>query len=117
MYFSQKNCFFPIFDFPADIYLFIIKNGNARTMCEIYSKLAIKTPELRQVLERIRKIRKISIVLSGILQKSKMPSVEYRHLEVPYVQIRFSKKQISSQTLLFLMSHSVCPMVCLSSGF
>ena len=62
-------------------------------------------------------IRKISIFLSGILQKSKMPSVEYRHLEVPYAQIRFSKKQISSQTLLLLMSHSVCPMVCLSSGF
>ena len=62
-------------------------------------------------------IRKISIFLSGILQKSKMLSVEYRHLEVPYAQIRLSKKQISSQTLLFLISHSVCPMVCLSSGF
>ena len=33
---------------PAGIYLFEVKNGNTGTMCEIYSKLTIKTPERRQ---------------------------------------------------------------------
>ena len=36
-----------IFGFPADIYLFKVKNGNTRKRCEIYSKLTIKTPERR----------------------------------------------------------------------
>ena len=30
---------------PAGIYLPKDNNGNTRTMCEIYSKLTIKTPE------------------------------------------------------------------------
>ena len=38
----------PISLFPAGIYLFKINNGNARTVCEICSELAIKTPEPRQ---------------------------------------------------------------------
>ena len=38
----------PISLFPADIYLFKVNNGNARTMCEIFSKLTIKAPEPRQ---------------------------------------------------------------------
>ena len=48
------NCFFSKQDhqehkaFPAGIYLFKISNGNIRTMCEICSKLIIKTPERRQ---------------------------------------------------------------------
>ena len=29
----------------VDIYLFKMKNGNIRTMCGIYSKLTITTPE------------------------------------------------------------------------
>ena len=33
---------------PAGIYLLKINNRNARTRCEIYSKLTIKTPEQRQ---------------------------------------------------------------------
>ena len=33
---------------PVGIYLFRVKNGNSRTMCEISSKLTIKTPERRQ---------------------------------------------------------------------
>ena len=34
--------------FPFDIYLFKVNNGNTSTMCEICSKLTIKTPERRQ---------------------------------------------------------------------
>ena len=34
--------------FPAGIYLFRVKNRNSRTICEICSKLTIKTPERRQ---------------------------------------------------------------------
>ena len=34
--------------YPAGIYLFKINNENTRTMCEICSKLTIKTPERRQ---------------------------------------------------------------------
>ena len=34
--------------FPARIYLIKVTNVNIRTMCEIYSKLTIKTPERRQ---------------------------------------------------------------------
>ena len=34
--------------FPAGIYLFEDNNGNTRTMCEICSKLTIKTPEQHQ---------------------------------------------------------------------
>ena len=33
---------------PSGIYLFKVSNGNTRTICEIYSKLTIKTPELSQ---------------------------------------------------------------------
>ena len=33
---------------PANIYLFKVNNRNTRKRCEIYSKLAIKTPERRQ---------------------------------------------------------------------
>ena len=29
----------------AGTYLFKVINGNTRTMCEVYSKLTIKTPE------------------------------------------------------------------------
>ena len=32
---------------PANIYLFTYNNGNTRTMCSIYSKLTITTPEWR----------------------------------------------------------------------
>ena len=32
---------------PAGIYLFTVNNRNFKTMCEICSKLAIKTPERR----------------------------------------------------------------------
>ena len=34
--------------FPASIYLFTVNNVNFRTMCEIFSKLTTKTPELPQ---------------------------------------------------------------------
>ena len=33
--------------YPASIYLFKVNNGNTRTMCEICTKLTIKTPERR----------------------------------------------------------------------
>ena len=33
---------------PTSIYLFKINNRNNRKMCEIYSKLIIKTPERRR---------------------------------------------------------------------
>ena len=33
--------------FAAGIYLFKISNGNTRTMCKIWSKFTIKTPERR----------------------------------------------------------------------
>ena len=36
--------------YQADIYLFKVYNGNDETMCEIYSKLTIKTPFNRQYL-------------------------------------------------------------------
>ena len=32
----------------AHIYLFKVNNGNSRTVCEIYLKLIIKAPDLRQ---------------------------------------------------------------------
>ena len=35
-------------NYPAGIYLFKANNRNTRTMCEICSKLTIKTPERRQ---------------------------------------------------------------------
>ena len=35
---------------PADIYLFKVNNGNTRKVCEICSKLTIKTPEGRHCL-------------------------------------------------------------------
>ena len=31
--------------FPAGIYMFKLNNGNTRKMCEIFSKLTIKTTE------------------------------------------------------------------------
>ena len=34
--------------FPVNIYLFSVNNTNSRKMCEICSKLTIKTPERRQ---------------------------------------------------------------------
>ena len=34
--------------FPVNIYLFSVNNINNRKMCEIYSKLTIKTSERRQ---------------------------------------------------------------------
>ena len=34
--------------YPVDIYLLKVNNTNTRTRCEMYSKLAIKTPERRQ---------------------------------------------------------------------
>ena len=34
---------------PACIVLFEVKKGNTRTMCEVCSKLTIKTPEQRQL--------------------------------------------------------------------
>ena len=34
---------------PAGIYIFKVNDGNARTICKICSKLAIKTPEQRQL--------------------------------------------------------------------
>ena len=35
-------------DYPANIYMFKVNNRNTRKMCEICSKLIIKTPERRQ---------------------------------------------------------------------
>lgn len=34
---------------PAGIYIFKVNDGNARTICKICSKIAIKTPEQRQL--------------------------------------------------------------------
>ena len=42
---SYSNKLFKIF--PANIYLFKDNNGNTGKMCEIYSKLSIKTLERR----------------------------------------------------------------------
>ena len=42
----------------AGIYLFKVNNVNTRTMCEICSKLAIKTPEQRQLQFYLTPIRK-----------------------------------------------------------
>ena len=36
---------------PANIYLFKVNNKNTRKMCEICSKLTIKTPEWRRNFE------------------------------------------------------------------
>ena len=33
--------------YPAGIYLYKLNNGDTKAMCEIYSKLTIKTPERR----------------------------------------------------------------------
>ena len=35
-------------NFPADIYLLNVNNSNIKIMCEICSKLTMKTPERRQ---------------------------------------------------------------------
>ena len=37
----------PLQNNPTEIYLFQVNNANTKTMCEICSKLAIKTPERR----------------------------------------------------------------------
>ena len=42
----QKTFAHPNF-YPAGIYLLKVNNGNPRKMCEICSKLTIKTPEQR----------------------------------------------------------------------
>ena len=42
-----RDKFFRIYC-PTNIYLYKGKNRNTRKMCEICSKLAIKTPEQRQ---------------------------------------------------------------------
>ena len=45
-----KRCelFFDVVVTPASIYLFKVNSENTRAMCEICSKLPIKTPERRQ---------------------------------------------------------------------
>ena len=42
------NVCVPFWPYPAGIYLFKVKNRNARVRCEICSKLTINTPERRQ---------------------------------------------------------------------
>ena len=37
----------PLQNNPTEIYLFQVNNANTKAMCEICSKLAIKTPERR----------------------------------------------------------------------
>ena len=53
---------------PTSIYLFKVSNGNTRTMCEICSKLTIKTPERVTVsivdFEQVNASRRIPILLS-----------------------------------------------------
>ena len=44
--FNRSNTSF-LFQYPAGIYLFKVNNGNTRAMCEICSKLKIRTPERR----------------------------------------------------------------------
>ena len=44
----QTNVFFISLLLLAGIYLLKVNNENTRTICEIYSKLTIKTPERRQ---------------------------------------------------------------------
>ena len=59
---------FFIFMDPTSIYLFKVSNGNTRTMCEICSKLTIKTPERVTVsivdFEQVNASRRIPILLS-----------------------------------------------------
>ena len=43
----QKIIFALFIVFPSGIYLFKVGNRHTRTMCEICSKLTVKTPELR----------------------------------------------------------------------
>ena len=46
--FSYSNFLLILISFSANIYLFKVNNRNTRKMCEICSKLKIKTPERRQ---------------------------------------------------------------------
>ena len=39
------DCYSNKWEYPAGIILFKVRNGNNRTMCEICSKLTLKTPE------------------------------------------------------------------------
>ena len=39
---------FKILDYPVDIYLFKVSNGNTGTICENCLKLKVKTPDRRQ---------------------------------------------------------------------
>ena len=55
-----KNCF------PNGIYLLKVSNRNARTRCEICSKLTIKTPERRQWRHSILTVSKYFISLKVI---------------------------------------------------
>ena len=49
VYHTWKNNRSVMRSFLADIYVVKVKNGNARIMCDIFSKLTIKTLERRQV--------------------------------------------------------------------
>ena len=45
---TSFQLFFSEFSKPTDIYLFKLNNGETRKVCSVYSKLIIKTSELRQ---------------------------------------------------------------------
>ena len=45
---KELNVCFTAAFYPAGMYLFKVSNGITGTMCEIYLKLTIKTPERRQ---------------------------------------------------------------------
>ena len=66
--------------FPVGIYLFHVNNRNTRTMCEICSKLIIKTPEQRHwrrfgvFIVNFEQILRIVLVFLLLTRNKEMPA-------------------------------------------
>ena len=61
---------------PVSIHLSKVKNGNTRTMCEICSKVTIKTLERRQCHHRRQRQRIVNLNILSYIQISKSTSIE-----------------------------------------
>ena len=79
---------------PTGIYLFKVNNRNTRTMCEICSKLTIKTPEWQwlhiidqnDIIVNLEKISNIVLMFSLLTLIKKMPA-GYRTNSKTFVEL------------------------------
>ena len=100
VYHTWKNNRSVIPSFPADIYVVKVKNGNARIMCDILSKLTIKT------LER----RLWSIVVSLVL-------IWIDFANCSAFSLSMSNKKTPAEILLLTHSFSLLPISVTFAGF